>query len=152
VGLGLSSLGAVWLMLAVHELGHIAAGLCVGFRRRALRVGPLLINRPLRLSLYRGPGALVQGIAELIPVATDKLAWRGVAMVLGGSVANTVSGVLLLLLPFPITIFSGLFIACSVANGVNDLLPFDSRLGVSDGRRIWMLLWKPERGELWLAL
>ena len=136
VGFGLSSLGAFYLLLAVHELGHLAAGMCVGFRCRSLRVGPLLINRPLRVSLYRGPGALVQDKAELIPVATDKLAWRGVAMVLGGPIANTISAVLLLLLPFLRTVFSGLFIAGSVANGVSDLLPFESRLGVSDGRRI----------------
>jgi hypothetical protein len=57
-----------------------------------------------------------------------------------------------LLLPFPISVFPGLFIACSIANGLNDLLPFESRLGVSDGSRIWMLLRKPERGERWLAL
>ena len=152
VGFGLSSLGAFYLMLAVHELGHVLAGLCVGFRCRSLRVGPLLFNRPFRLSLYRGPGAVVNGVAELIPVATDKLAWRGVAMVLGGPVANFLSAMVVLLLPFPITVFSGLFIACSIANGVNDLFPFESRLGVSDGRRIWMLLRQPERGERWLAL
>jgi hypothetical protein len=152
VSFGLSSLGSFYLLLAVHELGHLAAGMCVGFRCRSLRVGPLLINRPLRVSLYRGPGALVQGKAELIPVATDKLAWRGVAMVLGGTIANTISAVLLLLLPFPITVFSGLFIAGSDANGVSDLLPFESRFGVSDGRRIWILLRKLERGQRWLAL
>jgi hypothetical protein len=152
VGFGLSALAAFYLMLALHELGHVAAGLSVGFRYRSLRVGPLLFNRPFRLSLYRGPGAVVNGVAELIPVATDKLAWRGVAMVLGGPVANFLSALVVLLLPFPITVFSGLFIACSLANGVNDLFPFESRLGVSDGRRIWMLLRQPERGERWLAL
>jgi hypothetical protein len=57
-----------------------------------------------------------------------------------------------LILPFPITIFSGFFIAVSIANGVNDLFPFESRLGVSDGRRIWMLLRQSECGERWLAL
>jgi hypothetical protein len=152
VGFGLSALAAFYLMLAVHELGHVAAGLCVGFRCRSLRVGPLLLTHPFRASLYRGPGAIVNGVAELMPVATDKLVWRGVAMVLGGPVANILSALVVLLLPFPITVFSGMFIACSVANGVNDLLPFESRLGVSDGRRIWMLLRQPERGERWLAL
>jgi hypothetical protein len=152
VGFGLSALAAFYLMLAVHELGHVAAGLFVGFRCRSLRVGPLLITHPFRASLYRGPGAVVNGVAELIPVATDKLVWRGVAMVLGGPVANVLSALVVLLLPFPITVFSGMFIACSVANGVNDLLPFESRLGVSDGRRIWMLLRQRARGERWLAL
>jgi hypothetical protein len=57
-----------------------------------------------------------------------------------------------LLLPLPLAAFTGFFIAFSIANGVNDLFPFESRLGVSDGRRIWMLLRQPDRGERWLAL
>jgi hypothetical protein len=124
----------------------------VGFRFRSYRVGPLRFDRPFRVSLYRGPGAVVSGVAELIPVATDKLAWRGVAMVLGGPAANFLSAIGLFLLPVPTTVFSACFIAFSVANGVNDLLPFESRLGVSDGRRIGMLLRRRERGERWLAL
>jgi hypothetical protein len=152
VSIGFSALAAFYLMLAVHELGHVAAGLCVGFRLRSLRIGSLLFSRPFRVSFYRGPGAVVNGVAELIPVATDKLAWRGVSMVLGGPGANFLSAMVVLLLPFPITVFSGFFIACSIANGVNDLFPFESRLGVSDGRRIWMLLRQSERGERWLAL
>ena len=50
------------------------------------------------------------------------------------------------------TAFSGFFLAFSVVNGINDLFPFESRLGVSDGKRIWMLLRQPLRGERWLAL
>jgi hypothetical protein len=73
-------------------------------------------------------------------------------MVLGGPAANFLSTMVVLLLPVPITAFSGLFIACSIANGLSDLFPFESRLGVSDGRRIWMLLRQTERGERWLAL
>jgi hypothetical protein len=152
LGVGGAVLAAFYLMLAIHELGHVIVGLCVGFRLRAYRVGPLLISRPLRLSLYRGPGAIVQGAAELIPAVSDKLPWRGVAMALGGPAANFLSATAVILLPFPITAFSGFFIAFSIVNGVNDLFPFESRLGVSDGRRIWMLLWQPERGERWLAL
>ena len=130
VGLGVSALAAFYLMLAVHELGHVFAGLCVGFRYRALRVGPLLFSRPFRVSVYRGPGAVVNGVAELIPVATDRLARRGAAMAAGGPVANFLSAAFVLFLPLPITVFSGFFIAFSIGNGVNDLVPFESRLGV----------------------
>jgi hypothetical protein len=94
----------------------------------------------------------VNGVAELIPVATDNLARRGVAMVMGGPAANLLSALVVVLLPFPTTVFSGCFIAFSIANGVNDLIPYESRLGVSDGRRIWMLLRRPECGQRWLAL
>jgi hypothetical protein len=152
IGFGVSVFAAFYLMLAVHELGHVVAGLGVGFRCRSLRVGPLLFNRPFRVSLYRGPGAVVNGVAELFPVATEKLASRGVAMVIGGPVANILVAMVVLLVPLPLNAFSGLFIAFSIANALNDLLPFESRLGVSDGRRIWMLLRQRSRGERWLAL
>src|SRR5262249_46731801 len=152
LGVAVSALAAFYLMLAIHELGHVVVGLCVGFRLRSYRVGPLLVSRPFRLSCYRGPGAIVQGKAELIPAGTDKLAGRAVAMVLGGPTANFLSALALLLLPVPTTAFSACFIAFSVVNGISDLFPFESRLGVSDGRRIWMLLRQPERGERWLAL
>jgi hypothetical protein len=50
VGIGFSALAAFYLMLAVHELGHVAAGLCVGFRLRSMRIGSLLFSRPFRVS------------------------------------------------------------------------------------------------------
>lgn len=152
LGVAVSVLAAFYLMLAIHELGHVVAGLSVGFGLRSYRVGPFLVSRPFRLAFYRGPGAIVQGKVELIPAGVDKLAARAVAMVLGGPTANLLSAIGLLLLPVPTTAFSACFIAFSVVNGVNDLFPFESRLGVSDGRRIWMLLRQPERGERWLAL
>jgi len=153
VGFGLSALAAFYLMLGLHELGHVAAGLCVRFRCRSWRVGPFLCNfRPFQVSLYRGPGAVFSGIAELSPGATDMLARRGMVMVLGGPLANFLSALVVLLLPIPMNVFSGLFIACSLANVVSDLLPYESRLGALDGRRLWMLWRQPARGERWLAL
>jgi len=152
VGCGFSLVAAFYLMLAVHELGHVVAGLCVGFRCRSLRVGPLRFDSPVRVSLYGGPGAVVQGVAEMIPVASDNLVRRGVVMVLGGPFANILSATVLLLWPAPTTLLTTFFIVCSIVNAVNDLFPFESRLGVSDGRRIWMLLMQPARGERWLAL
>ena len=152
VGFVVAVLAAFYVMLAIHELGHVAIGLCTGFRLRSLRIGPLVFTPPFRMSLYRGPGAFVNGVADLIPVATDKLAWRGIGMVLGGPAANILSAIVVLFLPFPRTGFAGFFIAFSMVNGLNDLFPFESRLGVSDGRRIWTLLRHRERGERWLAL
>src|SRR5262249_16946472 len=133
-------------------LGHVVAGACVGFRCRSLRIGPLLFNRPIRPSLYRGPGAVVNGAVELDPTATKNLPWRGVVMVLGRPLPNFLTAAFVHLCAVPITALSGFFIAVSLVNGVNDLFPFESRLGVSDGRRVWMLLRQRDRGERWLAL
>jgi hypothetical protein len=90
-GVAVAALAAFYLMLAIHEIGHVVVGLCVGFRLRSYRVGPLLVSRPFRLSLYRGSGAIVQGVAELVPAVSDNLPWRGAAMVLGGPAARNFS-------------------------------------------------------------
>ena len=36
---------AAWLCLFVHELGHLVAGMAVGFRFQLLTLGPLRIER-----------------------------------------------------------------------------------------------------------
>ncbi len=150
--IAVSALGVCFAMVAVHEIGHVLGGLCAGFRFSSLRIGPLQFDRPFRMSFHRGPGAAINGVANIIPVTTDKLALRGLMMVLAGPAANILSGCAVLLLPFTKGFSSGLFIFASIANGLSDLLPFQSRLGVSDGRRIGMLLRNRERGERWLAL
>jgi hypothetical protein len=147
-----SILGAYFLMIAVHESGHVLGGRLVGFRFQSIRVGPVMVDRPFRLSLYAGPGALINGVAVTLPVTTDRLARRAIGMVLAGPAANLVSGLVLLLLPVHKGLFAGLFITFSLANGFSDLLPFEGRLGVSDGRRLGMLLRGGERGERWLAV
>jgi hypothetical protein len=153
IGFLLSVLAAFYLMLALHELGHVAAGQCVGFRCLSWRVGPIHFkSRPFRVSLYRGPRAITSGIAELIPCATDKLALRGLVMLLGGPGANFLTATVVLLLPIPLTAFSALLVFCSLANVVSDLLPYEGPLGASDGRRLWALWRQPALGDRLLAL
>jgi hypothetical protein len=147
-----SVVAAYFGMIAIHECGHVLGGLAAGFRFQSLRVGPLLINRPFRLSFYRGAGAAINGVAVTLPVTTDKLARRAIVMVLAGPFANLLSASILLLLPFPKGVFSGLLIVFSLTNGLTDLLPFEGRLGVSDGKRIGMLAGNGEMGERWLSV
>jgi len=45
-----------------------------------------------------------------------------------------------------------LFAIASAVGGLADLIPFRTRVIVSDGARIWMLLWHRAEGERWLAL
>jgi hypothetical protein len=150
--IGASVIAAYFLMVALHEGGHVLGGLATGFRFQLLRIGPLMINRPFRMSFYGGPGAASNGVAQMLPVTTEKLARRAIVLVLAGPAANIVSGSIVLLLPFSKGMFSGLFILFSLANGLSDLLPIEGRLGVSDGRRIGMLVRQRELGERWLAL
>jgi len=139
--------------VAIHELGHILAGLAVGFRFNTMRIGPLQFDRPFRISRYRGPGAWTGGGASLLPVKTDKLALPAVIMIAAGPAANMLSGSAMLLAPYSRGYFSWVFICCSMIGGLVELLvPFRTSFLISDAGRIWMLLRNRQQGERWLAI
>jgi hypothetical protein len=74
-------------------------------------------------------------------------------MVFAGPAANLLSGGAVLLMPYPKSYFSWLFIIASLVAGLVELfVPLQGPTFVFDGRRIWMLLWDRKRGERWLAL
>ncbi|HKV63006.1 MAG TPA: site-2 protease family protein [Candidatus Acidoferrum sp.] len=140
-------------VVAIHELGHILAGLAVGFRFNTMRIGPFQFDRPFRISRYRGPGAWTGGGASLLPGNTDNLALHAVIMIAAGPVANILTGSALLFVPYSKGYFSWVFITCSMIGGVGELLiPFRTPFLVSDASRIWMLLRNRQSGERWLAI
>jgi len=141
--------GVSFVMVAVHELGHVAGGLAAGFRFRSIRVGPLQLDMPFRLSVTRRyPFA---GDATMVPPTTEGLVPGATLLVLGGPAANILSGLGVLLLPIPLSLVSLVFAVGSIANGLSDLLPFRNVLGVSDGMFLWALFRHPARAERWMA-
>jgi len=150
---GLFSILIGFSVTAIHELGHLIAGVCVGFRCSSLYLGPLQFNAPFRISLNPDSRSWWHGGVKLVHGDHDKLTARAIAMVFAGPAANLLTGCAVLLLPFPRGFFSWLFIVASIAAGVAELLlPLRGATFVFDGRRIWMLLRDRARGERWLAL
>jgi hypothetical protein len=138
---------------AIHELGHLIVGVCLGFRYSSMFLGPLQLNAPFRISLNPDLRSWWHGGVTLVPGDPDKFRARAIAMVLAGPAANLLTGCAVLLLPFPKGFFSWLFIVASIGAGVAELfLPLRGATFVFDGRRIWMLLRDRARGERWLAL
>jgi hypothetical protein len=138
--------------VAVHEVGHVLAGVAAGFRFNSFRVGVIHINAPFRLSRYRGGQARAVGLASLFPGTTDRLAARTLVMLLAGPLSNLVTGVGVLLLPFHKGVLMGGFAGWSIVLGAANLLPFERKSVVSDGKRILMLIAHPPQGERWLAI
>jgi len=149
--LGLMALLVAFASVAVHETGHVLGGLCAGFRFNSLRIGPLLIHPGFRISRYRGSGAWLGGAASMIPVSSDRIASRALAWVCAGPAASILSGCGVLLL-LSGNLAAWLFALATVVGGLADLVPFRTRVAVSDGARIWMLLRHRGQGERWLAL
>jgi len=87
----LLGLGAAVVTLVVHELGHLVAGLAVGFQFSLFAIGPLLIERTpmgrIRLGWNRVP-SFFGGVAGTRPVRTDSLRPRFAVVVAGGPCAN----------------------------------------------------------------
>jgi len=130
----------------------VLAGLAAGFRFHSMAVGPLQIDRSLRLSRFRGPGAWTRGWVRMVPRARDERTLRALVLVAGGPLANLLSGAVVLLLPFPIGPLSGLFLLASIAAGAIELLPLRFRTFAFDGWRIVRLLESRAWGDRWLAV
>jgi hypothetical protein len=116
-------------------------------------LGPLHFHGLFKISLYPDPRAWWHGGVILYPVKTDRLRERGIAMVFAGPGANLLTGSAVLLLPFPIGFYSGLFMVASITAGaVELLLPLRGATFVHDGTRILIMLRNRKAGERWLAL
>jgi hypothetical protein len=137
---------------AIHEAGHLLAGLLAGFRFSSLRIGPIQIERPFRVSIYRGRRTGAAGWTRMFPNGSDRLAQRALMMIAGGPAASLLTGFLVLLLPFPKGFFLFWLSASSLLLGGINLIPFRSRALLSDGWRILILLQNRERAERWLSL
>ncbi len=82
---------AAWIALAVHECGHLAAGLLAGWRFDLLVIGPLRLAREsggrVRLGWNRDP-AMFGGAGGATPTRTTGLRNAMAMFVAGGPLAS----------------------------------------------------------------
>lgn len=147
-----SVLAAILAAIAVHELGHLVGGLAVGFQYHSVRIGPFQFDTRFALTLDRKVASLFTGMVFIVPVTTQDLARRGLAMVAAGPLANILAGCLVYALPFAKGIFWSVFIVLSIGTGLTELFPFRSAIGWSDGKVLFNLLSRRAWSERWLAL
>jgi hypothetical protein len=142
---------AVIVTLVVHEFGHLIAGLAVGLKFVAIRLGPVQINRPFRISLEL-TGGRASGAISMVPRHETGARWRYLVMILAGPAANLLSVLGILLLVGHTSVFTNWFLLVSTVIGVCNLVPFKNPSLVSDGKRILMLLRGGGQGERWIAI
>jgi hypothetical protein len=138
--------------LAIHETGHVLAGLAVGFRFHSMRVGRLRLTRPFQWSWSRPVGSDALGMATLFPIGTRRIRSRAFCVIVGGATANFATAGLLTAIPFNKGPFYGAFLFWSVIVGMINLASFQRGTFRSDGRRLVTLLRHPAQGRRWLAL
>jgi hypothetical protein len=83
---------ALWVTLALHELGHVLAGLAVGFEFRLFVVGPLMLEREAGQFRFKWNRNLntAGGLALCLPQGQHRLAQRFRWFAAGGPLASLV--------------------------------------------------------------
>jgi hypothetical protein len=151
----------LFLVLALHELGHVIGGWMSGFKLYLYAVGPLMIRRRGdRLTVsYNRSASLWGGVASTAPAA-DKIPapadMRGimVRVVAGGPTASVLGALALpaalLAERVPVLSTLSLFFGCvSLMIAMATLIPMTSGGFVSDGGRL-LQLWRGGRAaERW---
>ena len=82
----------LWLVILIHELGHVIAGALVNFKFRSLRVGPVIIDYRSRLGWEWKRGKLTTGMAVMVPKSDSALWTKKVIFTLGGPLLNLLVG------------------------------------------------------------
>lgn len=152
----------LFVVIAAHELGHIAGGLIVGFRPLLFIVGPLRVERTAAGGFRRGLNrsfAMAGGLAASAPVGMHDLRRRMIVMVAGGPIASLMLGTQCLVLYEATSSIGGLVAASllitglvSLAIGVVTLVPMRTGGFYSDGARMLRLMRAGEDTEREFAL
>lgn len=147
---------------AVHEAGHLLAGLFSGFKLRQIRLGPLHFGKHVHCREPYCGDVLTLGVAALDPRVRNQddasLRRRLLFLMLGGPLASfLLAGALELSLfltqpRFPFTFGMHVCAAFSALIAIAALLPDVNRRGnFSDGARLLMLLKNDSKAERWLS-
>jgi Zn-dependent protease len=156
----LGCLGAVFLALVIHELGHLVAGLAQGFQFALFVVGPLGVRREesgaIRMFLNRDVG-MMGGLAATCPLefssaTAGQMAW----MIAAGPITSLVTGVgallLLTLVPQPWRILLGSYGIASCGAFLVTVLPGKSGLLYTDRKRLQRLMSRGRERDIEMAM
>jgi hypothetical protein len=150
-----------WMVILVHELGHVLAGRIAGFRFLLLIAGPLKVVREgtsIRFRFNRNV-QLAGGIASSVPLDSHGLCGRMALMTAAGPLASLL--LLLLLRAGAVGLSDGSSLAAEVLGigavisggvGLFTLLPIRSRGFYNDGARLLMLARGGAVARRWVAL
>jgi hypothetical protein len=141
----------IMLAIVIHETAHVLMGMAVGFRLDSLRLGPLQVSRPFRISLIRD-SSVAGGWASMFPIEAPGLPLRMAATAAAGSVANLLVGVSVLLVQLRRGTMSYLIVLTSLLTGLFELLPLQTGVGPTDGMQTLKLLRNREYRDRFLAL
>lgn len=151
LALFIEMLGAMLLSLAIHEVGHVLAGLGVGFEFRMISVGPFMLQKEDKKIRFRWNTQLnvAGGLALCLPKNEKNLRTNFIKFIAGGPLASLFFALLSFCIYYFFYKHSSAFImrnfwlfSCLMSGltFVTTALPMHSKGFFSDGARIFNLL------------
>jgi hypothetical protein len=155
---GFLFLPALYVTIAVHEVGHLLAGRIVGMRPGAIVIGGIAVFKSGRRWLIRFNYRRMfsGGLAKVLPQKGDfrpaPFGW----MIAGGPFASLIFTVVCGLVEFRYGRgtwgWTDTLFWIAMLTTVGPLVPVSSGLNKSDGARLWILMRRPGRARPWMAL
>ncbi|MCU1285554.1 MAG: family metallopeptidase [Acidobacteriales bacterium] len=151
----------VFPVAAIHEFGHLAAGLLAKLRFKILVVAPFsLTNSESGLKVQVHRNLPVSGYVHMDFDRRVRMRKRYLLFTAGGPLANLISGFLALFvletgIIDPTSLWHkalAMFSAYSLFTGISNLFPFQTSLAASDGVTLYMLSRSPAKTRSWLAV
>jgi hypothetical protein len=153
----LAALCCYMVVVPIHELGHLIAGLSMGFRFEKFVLGPVGIKRnpagKLRFYLEKNP-ALWGGCAATVPTRHyDNIHDRFARILIAGPIMSLLVGIVMLTL-FSITKSFLLLLAGAMSFGIGmaTLIPMRAGVFYSDGGRWLRIKRKGPEAEIEIAI
>ncbi len=145
-------------MVALHELGHLAAGWFCGAHITMLAIGPLTLRRAGRgWKLVASSGNRSGGFAGVVPKSPDRLREKMIAIIAAGPLTTLLSATIGAVLLWQgklsgwIAPVIAAFVFLSYLLGISELVVSQGKGMFTDGGRLRMLLRNDERGVRWCA-
>lgn len=141
---------SLFIVIFIHELGHLTFGKIKKFKFSNFRIGPFSLdknNKKIKFSIIQPKG--YGGLTVMYPSKESNLN-EFLFYLLGGIIFNLLSGTIFLLISYfndfsfklnSVFITLGVF---SLIAGVQNLIPFKSGNNLSDGKMIFSIIKKDE--------
>ena len=145
---------AIYFGVLVHELGHLLAGLSVGFDPRVFAVGQLYLRREERRWKLQFIPTRFGGLTGMVPKSSDRLVDRFLRFALGGPVATfvllVIASILVLVFPGSLALRTLLFVDLYLV--AMCCIPFTVRGSSTDAKNILLLRRKGAGAEHFAAI
>lgn len=148
---------ALYVVIAIHEIGHFVAGRIVGFEMGAFSVGAFVFTKSgnnwvFRFDRRKWVGGFYTPLNGIARFNTARCAW----MVLGGPLASILLTVLCgeIFARYGSGYWAWIGSLCwtSLFILIISAVPFSAGLNKSDSARLWQLIRHPQRARSWMAL